>query len=78
VNLTSRMGLLDPPVPPGNVGYAVGKAGLNMLTVTLASELDATATVAAAISPGWVRTGDSGAILGHDGTDLLAHGAERA
>jgi hypothetical protein len=22
--------------------------------------------------------GDSGAILGHDGTDLLAHGAERA
>lgn len=105
VNLTSRLGLLDPPVPPGSIGYAISKAGLNMLTVKLASELDATATVVVAISPGWVRTdmggpgaplsaresvagmlrvieglgpGDSGAILGHDGTDLLAHGAERA
>jgi len=105
VNLTSRMGLLDPPVPPGSIGYATSKAGLNMLTRKLASELDATATVGVAISPGWVRTdmggpgaplsaqesvagmlrvieglgpGDSGAILGHDGTDLLAHGAERA
>lgn len=52
VNLTSRLGLLDPPVPPGSIGYAISKAGLNMLTVKLASELDATATVVVAISPG--------------------------
>ena len=56
LNLTSRMGLLEQPMTPGNVGYAISKAGLNMLTAKLAAELAGTAVTVVAISPAWVRT----------------------
>jgi NAD(P)-dependent dehydrogenase (short-subunit alcohol dehydrogenase family) len=56
VNLTSRRGLLDPPVLPGNLGYSISKAGLNMLTAKLAAELRSSAITVLAISPGWVQT----------------------
>jgi len=36
------------------------------------------ARAAAARNVEGLGSGDSGAILGHDGTDLLAHGEERA
>jgi NAD(P)-dependent dehydrogenase (short-subunit alcohol dehydrogenase family) len=56
LNLTSRMGLLEQPMRPGNVGYAISKAGLNMLTAKVAVELEGTPVTVVAISPGWVRT----------------------
>jgi NAD(P)-dependent dehydrogenase (short-subunit alcohol dehydrogenase family) len=56
LNLTSRMGLLEQPMTPGNVGYAISKAGLNMLTAKVAAELAGTPVTVVAISPGWVCT----------------------
>lgn len=56
VNLTSRRGLMEAPVPAGNIGYAISKAGLNMLTAKLAAELSDQAITVVAISPGWVQT----------------------
>lgn len=61
VNLSSAMGSMGFPQERGSYGYRMSKAALNMLTVNLASELDGTNVVVAALHPGWVRTDMGGA-----------------
>lgn len=61
VNLTARRGLIDAPMPSGHIGYAISKAGLNMLTAKLAAELGDQGVTVVAISPGWVQTDMGGA-----------------
>jgi NAD(P)-dependent dehydrogenase (short-subunit alcohol dehydrogenase family) len=56
LNLTSSRGALDSAVASGNIGYAMSKASLNMLTRKLALELHRDGTTVVALSPGWVQT----------------------
>jgi NAD(P)-dependent dehydrogenase (short-subunit alcohol dehydrogenase family) len=56
LNLTSSRGALDSAVASGNIGYAMSKASLNMLTRKLALELHRDGTTVVAVSPGWVQT----------------------
>lgn len=56
LNLTSSRGALDSAVASGNIGYAMSKASLNMLTRKLALELHRDGTAVVALSPGWVQT----------------------
>lgn len=55
VNVSSGMGAMDGEGEPGHVAYRVSKAGLNMLTQTLAAEAGPGVLVNA-MCPGWVRT----------------------
>lgn len=55
VNLSSGMGSFEGGGEPGHVAYRVSKAGLNMLTQTLAAEAGPGVLVNA-MCPGWVRT----------------------
>jgi NAD(P)-dependent dehydrogenase (short-subunit alcohol dehydrogenase family) len=56
LNLTSNLGSLAGVIAVGNIGYAMSKAALNMLTRKLALDLRQARTTVVAISPGWVQT----------------------
>src|ERR671910_2324125 len=73
VNISSGMGALN-DMGGGSPGYRVSKAGLNVLTRILASELRGSGILVNSVCPGWVRTdmGGSGA------TRSIEEGAEGA
>src|SRR5919112_7566 len=62
VNISSGMGALN-EMGGGSPGYRLSKAGLNVLTRILASELRGSGILVNSVCPGWVRTdmGGSGA-----------------
>ena len=62
VNISSGMGALN-DMGGGSPGYRLSKAGLNVLTRILASELRGSGILVNSVCPGWVRTdmGGSGA-----------------
>jgi NAD(P)-dependent dehydrogenase (short-subunit alcohol dehydrogenase family) len=62
VNISSGLGALN-GMGGGSPGYRVSKAGLNVLTRILSSELRGTGILVNSVCPGWVRTnmGGSGA-----------------
>ena len=62
VNISSGMGALN-DMGGGSPGYRLSKAGLNVLTRILASELRGSGFLVNSVCPGWVRTdmGGSGA-----------------
>lgn len=65
-------------VTGGAPAYRVSKAALNMLTVTLARELEDTGILVNAVSPGWVRTdmgGPSAPRSADEGADTLVWAA---
>jgi NAD(P)-dependent dehydrogenase (short-subunit alcohol dehydrogenase family) len=70
VNVSSGMGSIS-EMGPGYFGYRVSKAGLNVLTRTLAYELKPRGIMVNSVCPGWVKT-DMG---GPGATRDLSHGA---
>jgi len=69
VNITSQIGSMEVSQRIGrDVGYAVSKAALNMLTVKLAVRLRDEGVVAILVHPGFLRTdmGGSAATMGPD------------
>ncbi len=69
VNVSSQIASMEVSATMGrDVGYAVSKAALNMITVKLASQLRADGITAIALHPGYLRTemGAANAPLGAD------------
>ena len=56
VNVSSGAGSFEETGDAAAPAYSVSKAGLNMLTVKLAHELEGTGILVNAACPGWVRT----------------------
>lgn len=65
VNISSMMGSIANKRSGGYYGYCASKAGLNMVTRTLAADLSTDGITCVAVNPGWVQTdmGGSGAHL---------------
>lgn len=55
VNISSNQGVIS-NMGSGSTGYRMSKAGLNVVTRILASELEDTNILVNSMSPGWVRT----------------------
>jgi NAD(P)-dependent dehydrogenase (short-subunit alcohol dehydrogenase family) len=70
VNVSSSMGAIS-AMGPGYFGYRASKAGLNVLTRTLAYELKPRGIMVNSVCPGWVKT-DMG---GPGATREVSHGA---
>jgi NAD(P)-dependent dehydrogenase (short-subunit alcohol dehydrogenase family) len=70
VNVSSGMGSIS-EMGPGYFGYRASKAGLNVLTRTLAYELKPRGIMVNSVCPGWVKT-DMG---GPGATRDVSHGA---
>jgi NAD(P)-dependent dehydrogenase (short-subunit alcohol dehydrogenase family) len=56
VNMTSGLGSLSGKAEGGFYAYGVSKAGLNMLTRTMAFDLQKNQVVCVCLDPGWVQT----------------------
>ncbi len=56
VNMTSGLGSLSGKTEGGFYAYGVSKAGLNMLTRTMAFDLQKDHVVCVCLDPGWVQT----------------------
>jgi NAD(P)-dependent dehydrogenase (short-subunit alcohol dehydrogenase family) len=70
VNITSQIGSMEVSRTAGrDVGYAVSKAALNMITVKLASRLRDERIVAVMLHPGHLRTAMGGAAAAMDADD---------
>lgn len=61
VNISSRMGSIAENDSGGSYAYRSSKAGLNMVTKSLAVDLKARGVIVVALNPGWVRTDMGGA-----------------
>ncbi len=70
VNMSSQIGSMEVSQTMGrDVGYAVSKAALNMITVKLASRLRDEGIVAVMLHPGYLRTAMGGAGAAMDADD---------
>ena len=70
VNVTSQIGSMEVGQRIGrDVGYAVSKAALNMITVKLAARLREDGIVAIVLHPGHLRTDMGGAAAAMDADD---------
>jgi NAD(P)-dependent dehydrogenase (short-subunit alcohol dehydrogenase family) len=70
VNITSQIGSMEVSRTAGrDVGYAVSKAALNMITVKLASRLRGEGIVAVMLHPGYLRTAMGGPAAMMDADD---------
>ena len=56
VNVTSKMGSIDDNGSGGSYAYRASKAALNMVTRSMAADLESKGIVAFVIHPGWVQT----------------------
>ncbi len=61
VNMSSMMGSIANKRSGGYYGYCTSKAGLNMVTRTLAVDLRVDGIICVAVNPGWVQTDMGGA-----------------
>ncbi len=71
VNVSSGMGQFE-DMGGGSPAYRVSKAGLNVMTKTLAAELSGSGILVNSVCPGWVRTdmgGSSARVSVEDGAD---------
>ena len=77
VNITSQIGSMQVSRTAGrDVGYAVSKAALNMITVKLASRLRDEGIVAVMLHPGHLRTSMGGAAAAMEADDAARQIAE--
>jgi NAD(P)-dependent dehydrogenase (short-subunit alcohol dehydrogenase family) len=70
VNISSQIGSMEVSAKMGrDVGYAVSKAALNMITVKLAWRLHDDGIIAVAVHPGYLRTDMGGSSASMDASD---------
>jgi NAD(P)-dependent dehydrogenase (short-subunit alcohol dehydrogenase family) len=73
VNISSQIGSMQVSAKMGrDVGYAVSKAALNMITVKLAWRLHDDGIIAVAVHPGYLRTDMGGSSASMDASDSAA------
>jgi NAD(P)-dependent dehydrogenase (short-subunit alcohol dehydrogenase family) len=73
VNISSQIGSMEVSAKMGrDVGYAVSKAALNMITVKLAWRLHDDGIIAVAVHPGYLRTDMGGSSAPMDAGDSAA------
>lgn len=56
LNVSSQMGAFTAGLPSGSYGYRASKAGLNMITRCMASDLGPRGITTITLHPGWVQT----------------------
>jgi NAD(P)-dependent dehydrogenase (short-subunit alcohol dehydrogenase family) len=73
VNISSQIGSMEVSAKMGrDVGYAVSKAALNMITVKLAWRLHDDGIIAVVVHPGYLRTDMGGSSASMDAADSAA------